>query len=396
MKVDVRACLTRTQDWLKAAISELGTLEAALAKFDTQHGIRGKTNGQLLMLDYNQISVDFAQPYGYVCRGLILDAQTLEPISMPLTKAFNFGQQYAAPVNLETARAFCKVDGTMVQRYWDPYLGRFQFSTRFQLPEDTEKNLTPAGTLTWAQMFARCFTGWEDILAQQPKDQTWVFECCSPCNIVVVQHKEFFAKILTARDLKSLKELKYEDLPSIAGGKPDVYQFKTAQEVLDFANSFPAVLNEGFIRRDHEDNCDKIKSKEYEQLHHLKDGLRGIWNLLDLARQPDYAKTVEHLPEYKPDLDLIAGLYEQVISEHEAAYEVCKGIENQKDFAIKVQGLGLRNTGALFLTRAGKKPNVRAAFQTMELTAFGRMFKEEVRSKLGEKYAEAIAADQGV
>lgn len=393
MKVNVQECLNSTQTWLRAATVELGSLEAALEKFMASHGIRGKTNGRFLLLDYHQHQVRWTEPYGYVCRGLILDATTFDVVSMPLTKAFNFGDHYAAPVNLETARSFVKVDGTLCQRFWNPHTSQFELSTRFQFHEDLFTNLTPSGTITWAVMFAKCFKGWEDVLGQQPKDQTWVFECCSPANIVVVQNSEFFAKILTARDLRTLKEIRYEDLLSIEGGKPEVFSFKTAQEVLDFANSFPAVKNEGFIRRDHEDNCDKIKSKEYERLHHLKDGLKGIWNLLDLARQPDYAKTIEHLPEYKPDLDLIARLYERTIVEHEAVYEKWKHLESQKEFAIKVKNLGLRNSGALFLTRAGKQPGVREAFAALEPTAFGKMFKDEVRALLGNKYAENPAIE---
>lgn len=388
MQVNVRQCLKETQTWLGAQTAEAGSLELALENFEKVHGIRGKVSDGLVILDYHQHNVVWSQPFGYVCRGLILDAKTLDPVSVPLTKAFNYGQVWAAPVDPETARSFVKVDGTMVQRFKNPLTGEFQFSTRFQLPDDLERNLIPAGTITWSQMIRRCLAGWEEVLAQQPDNHTWVFECCSPGNVVVVQHKDFFAKILTARDLATLKEVRYEDLLSIPDGKPEMFSFRTAKEVKDFADTFPAVKNEGFIRRDANDNCDKIKSDEYERLHHLKDGLKGIWNLIDLARQPDYAKTIEHLPEFKPDLDLIAGLYEACIAEHEAAYEAHKNIVSQKDFALAIQDLGLCHKSALFLTRAGKQPSVRAAFAALELTPFGKLFKDQIREMLGAKYAE--------
>lgn len=268
----------------------------------------------------------------------------------------------------------------MVCRWWNPHQNKFCFSTRFQLPGGLSTNTVNGGVMTWQSMIDKCFSGAD---FEQPVDETWVFEVCSPLNMVVVRHKDFYTKLLAIRNIKTLEEKSIDDHPLA----PKSFRFSSSKEVADFANTFPATDLEGFVVFDGTHRI-KVKSDQYVYLHRLKDGLNSVKNLVLMARGNDYEEITTHFPQYRDDLDAVASLINEVISQHDGAYAVSKDISSQKDFAITINGKGLRCTSALFNVRAGKVPNVREAFLQMPDPAFVKLFKADVKKLLGEKYAD--------
>lgn len=127
--MDIRTALKATQDYLRSG--------KTLAEFEAEHGIRGKSDGKHIILDYDQIAVKWTEPYGYVCRGLVLDAVTFGLIAMGLPKFFNFGEHYASPIDWNTAKVFEKIDGSMVNRWWSPHTGKFEYSTSGSAPGES-------------------------------------------------------------------------------------------------------------------------------------------------------------------------------------------------------------------------------------------------------------------
>lgn len=356
----------------------------SLEDFETLHGIASKTDGKHLILDYDQITVKWAEPYGYSCRGLVLDVDTLDVLAAPLKKFFNCGETYADSINWNSAKVFEKIDGTMINRWWSPHSKQFEYSTRFQLPTGLETTSVNSGMMTWRSMIDRCMKSVDqDFLRAQPKDQTWTFEVCSPHNMVVVRHTEFFAKLLAIKSNSSFKEFSVE----VSKHSPKSYSFASARQVLDFANQHPAVDLEGFVVVDDSFNRIKIKSDQYVQLHRLKDGLNSINNIILLARNSDFEEVVTHFPQYKPDLCAAQSLIEQIISEHDDAFSRLRNIENQKEFAIAVNSLGIAFPGALFSTRAGKHKSIKEALFSMPDPAFCRLVKPRLIVILDSRYS---------
>lgn len=384
----IGGALKATQEYLRSG--------KTLEQFDTEHGIRGKSDGKHLILDYDQLSVKWTEPYGYVCRGLVLDAVTFDVIAFGLAKFFNFGEHYATPIEWGTAQVFEKIDGTMVNRWWSPHTNRFEYSTRFQLPENLLINTVNSGVITWHDLIERCManvgTREEDDLSPldlQPEWETWTFEACSFHNMVVVRHSGFSAKLLAIRNIRTLQE---ESIHGCGHGAttPKSYRFDSGAEVAEFANKHAATDLEGFVVVDGDFNRVKIKSDQYVTLHRMKDGLNGINNVILLAKSNDYEEITTHFPEYKPDLDVVAGIINEVIARHETAMATHAAIESQKDFAITINALGLEYVAALFSTRSGKAKSVRDAFMGMADTSFCKLFKSKARAALGEKYSEDV------
>lgn len=385
--MQIRDSLDAVQTYLRSG--------KTLEQFESEHGIRGKSDGKHLILDYDQISVKWTEPYGYVCRGLILDAVTFDVIAFGLPKFFNFGEHYAAPIDWATAKVYEKIDGSMANRWWSPHTERFEYSTRFQLPNNLQANTVNSGVITWAELIEKCMTCISapalPRLDLQKQHETWTFEVCSLHNMVVVRHDGFSAKLLGIRDLRTMQELAIEVVPECSA--PKSYRFSSGAEVAEFANKHAAVELEGFVVCDDNFARVKVKSDQYVQLHRAKDGLQGINNIILLAKGNDYEELVVHFPQYKDDLDSIAGIIERMIAQHEEVYEKLRGIESQKDFALAVQACAIAGTGlaypaALYSTRGGKVAGVRQAFHSMSDSSFCKLFKSRARTALGNRYTD--------
>lgn len=376
MSIDIREAIEATQAFLRKHKEEVG-LEEALQRFHVAHGIRGKTDGKLVILDYDQISVKWDQPYGHVCRGLILDAETFGVIAFGLPKFFNLGEGHAAPVDWDTAFVFEKLDGSMVQRFFNPHTARFEYSTRFQLPRDLEVNEVKPG-MTWKNLIDRCM---DTIDIVQPPHETFVFEVMSPANRIVVRHEKYRAALIAVRQLVSLEEkhvINYDEVH-----RPRHFLLSSAEETQAFADTLKGTDMEGFVVCDREFRRVKIKGQQYVQLHRLKDSNDSPKALILLARGGDYDEVLVHFPEFAKPLAQALVVITNIVGRHEAAYERLKDIKVQKDFALEVQKLDLECSAALFQTRAGKAASVRDFFNNMRENAFVDMVRAQLPSDFG-------------
>jgi hypothetical protein len=344
---------------------------------ELNHGIKFKFSGDLVIFDYDQIEAKLNEPYCWAARGLILNKNDWSVVSMGLGRFLNYGEGLAAPVDWNTAYAWEKIDGSLVNRFW--YNNQWCYATRYQLPENLAINQVNGYPLTWEQLVKLAF---KDFTYEQPKDETWALELCSPYNKVVVQHKEIFLKLLARRNLITLEEVSVEGHPLA----PKAFKFAKPEEVKAFADTFPATENEGFVVCDQNFNRLKIKSTQYVSLHRLKAGLNSLKNLILLARSNDFEEVLINFPEYRADVEAIAGLINQMILQHEVAYEQFKDIKEQKDFALVIKAANLPLSDAMFKARSGKVVSIRHHFMTITDTQFVRLFKDQAEKMVAGKY----------
>ncbi len=352
-----------TQDYLRSG--------KTLEQFEVEHGICGKTDGKHLILDYSQLDAIDSEPYPWVCRGLVLDAVTFEVIGMGLHRFKNFGEGYAATIDWSTAVAHEKLDGTMVNRWWSPHTGRFEYSTRFQLPASLVENKTTDGIITWMQLIQAAVPTID--LSTQPQDETWTLEVCSLHNKVVVRYPQPFAKILAKRNCRTLQEI------PVGKDAPKSYSFASAKETIDFANSLPATSNEGFVVSDSYFNRIKIKSADYVNLHRLKDGLNSIRAVVNLAKSNDYEEVIVQLPEYKQVLTKVSELINNEIRAHEDVYCSLAHISDMKQFALALNEHKLSCSSALFSLHRGRTKSIKEGFYQLLEETFFKIFENRVK-----------------
>ena len=82
-----------------------------LAKAIQKFKLKVKVYEHKLHLKYDQIESDMSAKEVQECRGLILNKETLEVISMSFYKFFNHGEGHAAKIDWNTASVLEKVDG---------------------------------------------------------------------------------------------------------------------------------------------------------------------------------------------------------------------------------------------------------------------------------------------
>lgn len=357
--------IVKLQDYLRTHTFE---------QLETEHAVRAKSDGTHVILDYDQIDINWSTSiFGWVCRGLVLDAKTFDVISFGLAKFFNLGEHYCDQLDWSTVKVQEKLDGSMVQRWWSPHTARWEYSTRFQLPQDLERNQVGDFGITWRQLIDKCMGTLPEFT--QEKHQTFTFEVMSPYNKIVVDHKGFSAKLICIRDNITLQE---SDVISTGLG-PKVFAFTDAKQMEEFARTLKGTECEGFVCVDAYFQRAKSKGDNYVYLHRLKDKLNSMKNVLLLARSNDSEEVLLHFPEFKDQVLVFEKIIKDFVHRHETVYEQNKTLESQKDFAIAIQKAGLEFTGALFTTRAGKAKSVREAILHMEDNAFVKLFRPIVQ-----------------
>lgn len=263
-------------------IKEFG-LEAVVEKYNLTCKVKEDSfdmNGKVL-LKYHQIdSYSFrGLPAVRECRGLILENNTWNVLSYPFYRFFNKGETHADELDYETARAFKKEDGSLIALYFDWNQDSWCVQT-----SGTMEALTPVGLdsdLTFKKLF--CDTMNLEIdedgeihgLELLNQDLNYMFELCTPYNIVVTPHTTCYTKVLAIRNRTTLKELSWNEVIAecnrVGFDPVDSYEF-SIDDVVEMAKALPQI-EEGYIVCDANHNRIKVKNPAYVALHHLKSKL---------------------------------------------------------------------------------------------------------------------------
>lgn len=252
---------------------------------------------RLVMLKYNQLDSDFNEEIVRECRGLILDEDSLEPISVPFFKFGNYGESYCPEIDWESAVILEKRDGSLVKvvKLGEDYL----ISTNGCI--DAFKAMMPDDVLCPYKSYGELFMkAMGDRLSLLSEGYTYMFELTSPYNKVVVPYDDIEITLIGIRDNKSLQEeLICDSKLKDSFLLPKRYGFRTLEECIESAHSLP-YSEEGYVVLDKHFNRVKIKSLEYVNVHHLRgEGVMTEKRILDIIRQNETAEYLIYFPEYK-------------------------------------------------------------------------------------------------
>ena len=251
----------------------------------------------LVMLKYNQLDSDFNEEIVRECRGLILDEDSLEPVSVPFFKFGNYGESYCPEIDWESAVILEKRDGSLVKvvKLGEDYL----ISTNGCI--DAFKAMMPDDVFCPYKSYGELFMkAMGDRLSLLSEGYTYMFELTSPYNKVVVPYDDIEITLIGIRDNKSLQEeLICDSKLKDSFLLPKRYGFRTLEECIESAHSLP-YSEEGYVVLDKHFNRVKIKSLEYVNVHHLRgEGAMTEKRILDIIRQNETAEYLIYFPEYK-------------------------------------------------------------------------------------------------
>lgn len=277
--------------------------------------LKAKIYEHKIHLKYDQIESDMSRKEVQECRGLILDKLSYEVISMSFFKFFNNGETNAAKIDWNTATVLEKLDGSMIQVYFDPYANKWFAATTGTAEGEGEVN-NKSGT-TFNDLF------WQTLNNKYPrmnkyldkfKDHTFVFELTTPYNIVVKPHAESDVTLLTMRNNQTLKELRLSDLKTLAltFGVPLVKTFDiNAKDFGALIRTFEGMpwSEEGYVVVDENFNRAKVKNPAYCAVHHLK-GKSAEHNILTIVKSNEIEEFASTFPERREELFKLKSNYD--------------------------------------------------------------------------------------
>lgn len=310
----------------------------AIQKFLTEHGLdkavskfslKTKEYESKVLLKYDQLCGPslMANKEVQECRGIVLEKGTWKVMSLSFTKFFNSGESNAHSIDWKTARVLEKLDGSLIQVYYDWNDKTWYAATTGTANGEGEVN-NKLGT-TFNELFWNTVKEKYDLDASKlTKGYTYAFELTTPYNIVVKPHGESSATLLTVRNLETLKEVSFDELTEIAKslGMPRVKQYDlSANNVGVLLNTFKDMVwhDEGYVVVDANFNRVKIKNPAYVAVHHLK-GKTAEHNIMTIVKTNEIEEFATTFPDRKDELFKLKENYDKLVERLSDAWDELK------------------------------------------------------------------------
>ena len=278
-----------------------------------------------ILLKYDQLVSPtlMALPEMQDCRGLILERGTWKVMSLAFRKFFNSEEGNAHKIDWNTAYVLEKVDGSLIQVYWDWNKKEWFAGTTGTADGSGEVN-NKYGT-TFNDLFWSTVKDKYGLTADKlTKGYTYVFELTTPQNLVVVPHSESSATLLTVRNLETLEEISREELKMVATslGIPVVKSYDlTTKNIGTLIRTFENMTwkNEGYVVVDAKFNRVKVKNPAYVACHHLK-GKTAEHNILTIIKTNEIEEFVSTFIDRKDELYKLKNNYDLLINRLESIW----------------------------------------------------------------------------
>jgi hypothetical protein len=316
-----------------------------LAKAIETFKLKAKVYENKILLKYDQIESNMSLEEVQDCRGLILERDTWKIMSMSFRKFFNHGEGNAVDINWSTASVLEKLDGTMIQLYWDWNKEKWFAATTGMAEGEGEVN-NKLGT-TFNDLFFETIKKYGFDIKKLDVRFTYVFELTTPYNIVVKPHGESSVTLLTARSNKTLIEFSYENLQILGNllGLPVVKSFNlNATHFGTLIKTFENMSwsEEGYVVVDENFNRVKIKNPAYCAVHHLK-GKTAEHNILTIIKSNEIDEFGATFPERKEELFRLKKAYDDLVEKLNTVWDNLSAhrpknitASEKKRFAMKV------------------------------------------------------------
>lgn len=291
-------------------------LEKALKEFK----LKSRDYDKKVLIKYDQIESSMGLEEVQDCRGLILEKDTWKIMCLSFRKFFNNAEGHAATIDWNTAHILEKLDGSMIQVYWDWNENKWFAATTGTGEGEGEvnnKNGTTFNDLFWDTVNNKY--SFNDCLLS--KDLIYVFELTTPYNIVVKPHGESTATLLAVRDRNTLIEFSYTDMKMISEsiGIPLVKSYDlNATNAGALIKTFDGMVwhDEGYVVVDGNFNRIKIKNPAYVAVHHLK-SKTSEHAIIDVVKSNEIEEFAATFPERR----------EEIFKLHEGYTELTKNLE---------------------------------------------------------------------
>lgn len=308
--------------------------------------LKKNEKNNLLQLKYDQINADWSKPGTTEARGIIFDKEdNFNIVSYPYKKFFNITEGYCDPIDWNTADVYEKADGSLINLYY--YQDKWNVQTSGTIDADCNTNniIFTFADLFWYTVKLQ-YGNVNNFIDRLDKNYNYMFELCTPYNIIVTPHKDFFIKLHGVRDMRTYNfiDINETDLDVVKK-----YKINSLEEINEFIKTMEW-MEEGFVVSDINWNRAKIKNPKYVSAHHVatKSSPYAIMNVIKSNEIDEFLSYFKH---HEEEVLYLKEKWDEVKNEIQTIYDNIKHIEDQKDFALKVKTQNKRYHGILFALR---------------------------------------------
>lgn len=319
----------------------------AIQKYIYEHGLEKavsdfklvlKDYPHKVLLKYDQIESSMQHEEVRDCRGLVLDKKDYSVMSLGFRKFFNLGEGHAAKINWNDCVVYKKLDGTFIHLYWDQYLNRWEVGTTGTADGVTPVNNKP--DMTFRDLFIDTFnrvSNFEAFEKVSSKRTVFIFELCTPFNIVVTPHSTCSIHLLGMRDLETMCELSHLEAVAkdICVPVAESYDLKRDPEFLKETLLDMPYSEEGYVVRDIHFNRVKIKNPAYLAVHHMADAT-AYWRIIDVVRSNEIEEYAATFVDRRDELFDLKSKYDALSEKMDEMYSKVESIEGRKEYALAV------------------------------------------------------------
>lgn len=301
-----------------------------------------------VLLKYKQIDADWSKKATHECRGLILDTNNnYNVVSYPYDKFFNIGEGYCADIDWDTAKVYEKLDGSLTNLYY--YNNKWNVQTSGTIDADSRTNHI---NYTFSDLFwisvEKMYGDKDKFLDKLNKNYNYMFELCTPYNIIVVPHNDFTIKLHGVRDMLSYD---YVDIDTIDLEKVKRYDINSLDQINELISNMDWT-DEGFVVCDANYNRAKIKNPSYVAVHHTATKT-SPYAIMNVIKENEIDEFLAYFKHHTEEINTLKEKWDNTIDEISSLYNRIKNIDDQKEFALEVKKLPKMYRGILFSLRNG-------------------------------------------
>lgn len=306
--------------------------EHGLEALEKNYSIKVNRYADRVVLNYSQIDSPKHDPIVKECRGLILSYPDFNILSRSFDRFFNFGEdQNTKEFDVSKSIVYEKLDGTLINCYFDG--NRWHFATRkMAFAEGWNTFGNDIYSNMCHQSLREMGINYSDFVSTLNKDFTYIFEITSPKNRVVKHYNETKLTHLATRN-----KFTGDYIDEVLEGFPVPKTYNLdSNSIFDSLKELPA-MDEGYV-------CAlgswriKIKNPSYLAISHMREnGIISEKRICYLVVQNDFEEYLGYFPDdehlFIPYIDKC----ESIMLDIKTLWNEVKGIEDQKEFAMKVK-----------------------------------------------------------
>jgi hypothetical protein len=280
-------------------------------------------------------------------------------------------------LDIKEAKIYHKMDGTLINIYWDKFNNCWQCATRgMAFAEGGNEFCDSFATLVKSAKEYNDIISVLDAFSKSVhhfKSLTFIFELTSPFNRIVTPYDETHLTLLAVKNYMGFeypRGILEEYAKHMKCKLPSYYTVNSGEELLNMVNEFPS-MQEGVVlvwENDSYIGYTRIKCKnlKYVAIHNMRgNGLISVNRILTLVMQNETSEYLSYFQCDKPYFDFVEEEYNKFVNEVKLVYSRCKDIENQKDFAISIMSDVSNKSFTAYLFNLRKGVSLESQLETM-------------------------------